>query len=401
LLTVDIINDVLKVIKAGNYMQLVQFSAFGQITGRGIVALSVLGGAIFLMIVIEYILYKVDKRQLTQLKIRMLSDKLEGKEKFQVSGFFNEIFGFFSERRKKGMEEVAKVNQQKELPFGGRLETKKPLKSKTTKIANGLSELSREDLAELKDAYALYRQCMQVFDNKEIMDVMAEQLDGYRIVTRLAQDYIEDEVLNDKITACTIIKVENPVVCIIAKPEIGTPRTIKFLVLVSALFGELFLCGFFYNTDSESSSNMSNAFGQFIISCIASALLMVPFKIIICVFLDGLSLSEDMTRKEIEMAEYRLPYFRMVGFVLSGVWCLACIYGIVMYIMTFSEFALEDWASMYFVSFLLEIIVLSQVKVALKVLIGYILLRCSKSPALVGTVGQCLSLMVDFSSQFL
>ena len=174
------------------------------------------------------------------------------------------------------------------------------------------------------------------------------------------------------------------------------------MVLICVLVGELFLTGFFFNTgDTSTSSTMDNTVGRFVINCLAATTLMIPLKIIIAVFLDGNSYSEDMTRKEIELAERRLPYYRAVGFILAGMWIAGCLYGILMYIVTFTEIALGDWASVYFASFLMELILFSQIKVVLKVFAGFLLIKLTKSPLLLGTLGQFISLMIDFSSQFL
>ena len=186
-----------------------------------------------------------------------------------------------------------------------------------------------------------------------------------------------------------------------ARPEITTPRPMKFLIICCAIVGEIFITGYFYNTDSskdpsdEMTNNTSGYLSQTVIYSIAATLLMVPLKIIMCLFLVGSTFYEDMTRSQIESIERKSATLRTVGYILGVSWLMGCCYGISMYILNFPDAALNGWLTTYSVAFFNETIVISQLKIFIKILLGYVIMRISRTRLLLTAIGLCASTIID------
>ena len=182
----------------------------------------------------------------------------------------------------------------------------------------------------------------------------------------------------------------------LAKAEITSPRPIKFLIFICAIVGELFVTGFFYDSDSTTSvTDSSTAFlSNAVVYSIAATLLMIPLKIIISLFLSGAELNETMTRQEIEAAQKKTGP-RKVGMILGYSWVAACLYGIMMYILSFSAFALDNWLITFGAAIFNEALVMEQLKILAKVLISILLMKLAKTKFMLTGAGIMASKAVD------
>ena len=184
-----------------------------------------------------------------------------------------------------------------------------------------------------------------------------------------------------------------------ARAEITTPRFVKLLAMFCALVGELFVTGYFYNSDSTSVSQA--IIGQAMIYGIAATLLMIPLKIIAAMFLTGASLMNEMTRDEIMSIEKKEPVYRGIGICLGFAWIGGCLYGIMMFIISFTEFSLNSWMVTYVISFGLEALIVSQLKILLKVTIGFALMKLTRLRCFLTLSGACVGVLINWIIQLI
>jgi len=400
--TVDVVKDVFKVIKAGNYQQLTNLNVLLAVTPRTIAAyISIASIAVFIVLVVM-LLIRMDRTDIYNLKVQFLFKRFSPKPQIIQTGSLHNILQFFSTVRKKGMSKVSKKNQKEVEPEQNQVVTteQKMAEAKKTeplKKANGFNRLSAEDKQELLDAFNLYKQVSMIYDNDDITQIMNVELEHAKVLSRLTQAYVDDMVLYEPATFWMLMKDENEIFNAIFKTEITTPRPLKFLVFCCVLIGELFVTGFFYNPEETAtiSDNASRFVNTAIVYSLAATVLMIPLKIIISVFMTGKGLSEDMKREEIESAEKSGPLFKLIGLVMGFAWLGFSLYSIMMYIITFTDVALDNWLTTYGISVFTELVIITQLKVLLKVLIGLILMKIAKSKAMMSTAGVIASEIVD------
>ena len=76
------------------------------------------------------------------------------------------------------------------------------------------------------------------------------------------------------------------------------------LILLSALIGQLFVSGYFFNAQDTSPLGQDSSFvSKAIIVSIAAVFLMIPLKVIICIFLTGAEFNENDPREVFEEDE--------------------------------------------------------------------------------------------------
>ncbi len=183
----------------------------------------------------------------------------------------------------------------------------------------------------------------------------------------------------------------------IAVPEIATPRAAKLLIIVAVLLGTLFVSGYFCNPNEklELSSNGSTLISQTMIYSIASALLMIPLKIIISLFLVAKPLEPTATRSDIEASEGNRGCLHKVGYILILLWLGVCGWGITMFTINFNDPALNKWLVTYFGAFFWEMCIVFQLKILFKVLIGLLLLKLCRLQCMLTVAGTIAGQIVD------
>ena len=184
----------------------------------------------------------------------------------------------------------------------------------------------------------------------------------------------------------------------IAVPEIATPRPAKLLILAAVLLGELFVTGYFFDAQdkTEISANTSEFLGKATIYSIASSLLMIPLKIIICIFLVAKPISPTATREQIEGQERNRNLSRKIGYISIALWLGVCGWGIIMFALSFNEIALDKWLLTYFGTFFSEVVVIFQLKLLFKVLFGFLLMKLLRSRFMLTIAGFIAGKIVDF-----
>eukprot|EP01022_Parablepharisma_sp_SALTPOND_P022581 TRINITY_DN45_c0_g1_i1.p1 TRINITY_DN45_c0_g1~~TRINITY_DN45_c0_g1_i1.p1 ORF type:complete len:2028 (-),score=149.77 TRINITY_DN45_c0_g1_i1:98-5482(-) len=395
-ITVDVVEDVITVIAEGNYEELGNFRIFKKDASKTAVAVISVVSIFAFLIIVQLLLIRMDRNALYSYRLECLSNRHSPKEAPVHIGALHRIFDFFSQVQSKGFLSTSKENQRIIVPV--RRTTETGLKRKIKKQANGFTLLSIDEKKELDDAFALYRQCTMIYDEKELKTIMAKELEKSKILQRITQAYIDDRTVNSATTFYNLMINEHPVLNSITKAEIKTPRFVKFLSFMCVLVGQLFVTGYFYNSDSnnEASLRSENFLSTSIIYSIAATLLMIPLKLIISIFLTGGTLVKDMKREEIVAVERNTQIYRKIGYVLSYGWMLGCLYAIMMYIINFSDISLNSWMLTFGASAFIEMILIAQLKILLKVLVGLLLMRLSRSRYMLTAAGLIASKLISW-----
>jgi len=402
--TVDIMKDVFKVIKAGNYEQLGQVNLLLEGGSRSIAAGLFVVLTLVALATTVTLLINLDKRDLFKERMRFLERKFGGKKRDPPAGIMERVYRFFARVRKNGLNKVTKKSQGsigparlRKLPHK-RTGTDVPLIKEKKKPANGFTRLTKADMQLLKDMWYFYKQCLLTYDDNEVLDIVNQEVVATGILNRKTQAYIDNDIVNEPLSFWTLLRNEHPMVNAVAKPEITTPRPYKLMIIVCTLLGELFLTGFFHDTDVNKSP--ADDYGYFlsnaIVFTIAATLLMIPMKVIISVFLSGSSPTDEMTREEIEAAEKKAPMKQTIGLVLGFGWVVGCLYAVAMYIVVFPDYALNNWMATFGISMFTEVIVVSNMKIFLKVCIGLLLMVLVKSKAMMTTAGVIAGHIIDY-----
>jgi len=370
--TVDVVKDVFRVIKAGNYEQLVNFSALSEFNSRTIIAILffLLSSAFIVAIVI--VLIKLDETDLYTTRLECLLKKLNPPLKVkETPNIFQKVLMFFKKLKNKGTEDVVKKNQRTVNAGAGSFAVRlnKPNSKKAAKKSNGYHTFSHSDLKELNDVHELYKQCLLIYDENEVVEIMKIECEKSQVLNRLTQVYIDDLPISEASSIWLLIKTEHQMLNALLKPEITTPRPLKFLVFMCVLLGELFVTGFFYDPEETKpiSENRSGFISSAIIFSIAANVLMIPLKIIISVFMTGKPSTPEMTREEIEAAEKSRPVFKIIGMAMGFGWLFGCLYAIMMYIVSFTQISVDNWMTTFGISAFTELFIMTQLKVLGKV----------------------------------
>jgi len=400
--TVDVVKDVFKVIKAGNYQQLTNVGALLEVTARSSTALGVGAGVLCLVISVVILLIKMDKSDLHRMRIKYLCKKFSKKAGPIQIGLLHSVMTFFSKLRSKGMGKMVKKGQKDIKPGDDIIATERKLTEAKDftkmKKTNGFTRLNEDEKTELKDAYELYMQCTMCYDESEIETIIGQELEENKVLSRATQAYIDDIILYEEVTFWSLMKEEHQLLNAVMRPEITLPRPLKFLVFVIVLVGELFVTGYFHDADATKGiAEDPNLFiTNSLIFSLAATVLMIPVKIIISVFMSGKGLTDEMTREEIERAEKTKPMFQMIGIILGIGLVIAFTYGIMMYMIAFNDIALTNWMGAFGISAFYEIFIVAQLKALFKVSIGILLMKLAKTKVMMTAAGVFAGKMVDW-----
>jgi len=401
--TVDILKDALNVIKGGNYQQLISVNVLLEFNTKTAIMYPLDGGAILGLILLFYLLALSDRHQLYLVRRKCLLARFEKRNSVPIPGCLSRIMAFFAELRKKGMGRTAKRSQNTVGTSLRAINGESPKKKKEPlPKPNGFNHLSKEDKQELLDVYNCYIQCKKIYDDDEAEETIAREFEQNAILNRLTQEYIADEVLVEPVTFWVLLRKEHPLLNAILLPELTSPRPLKLLVFCAVIIGELFITGYFFDPELKKPDNIdaSEILRNSIVFSIAANLLMIPLKIIIEVFMTGTQPNHEMTREQIESSERKAPIFKFIGAILGFAWIFGCMYGVTMYVLTFSDYALATWMATFGISFFSETVVSSQLKIMFKVLIGLILMQFARSKLVLTAAGQIAAKIVNWIMHF-
>jgi len=421
-ITADITMNVIKVIVQGNYEQLKNVEALAEWNERTQAAYATAGGLALVVALTIFALYLADIKALYEMKLQCLTNQIKPQIPVPQTGILAKIMQFFRKLRTYGMSNYAK-RRQKTVKSDNSTE-KKPLNQELTpmpteqslhqteqsnknnkiyKASDGFTKLSKNEKQEIVDAYALYNQCIATYEEKEFESIMINEFSNNAVLNRLTYAYIDNRIWQEKMTFWTLVRHEHDFLNAIMEPELKTPRPSKFLIFVSIIVGELFTTGYFYDsTQNVSIEDDTYAFlGRAAIMGLAAMTLMIPLKIFINVFMIGPELKEGMTRHEVYRAERYAPIFKKIGNMFGVAWIVACTYGIVMYMIAFPGYALNNWMTSFGMSVFLQLFVLSQLKVLVKSGVGLILLSICRTKFMMTTAGVIAGGIVDFILKYL
>ena len=184
----------------------------------------------------------------------------------------------------------------------------------------------------------------------------------------------------------------------VAQPDIKTPRPIKTLILASLILGQLFVTGYFFN--AEDNLSITEQGQQFVnysaLIAICCSLMMLPLKVIISLFLGGKTLTNHVKKEELEIFDKKQNCLLTAGTILICCWACACLYGISMFVISFTSYALEKWLITYFGGIFINVIVMFNLKFLATIIIATFLLKIARCKLMLAIAGSCAGTIVDF-----
>ena len=209
-LVVDIINDVGKVLMSGNYKLLTNFGAF---TSAPMENYIVFGGVLLFFLLVAYLTYnayKKDKRDVYEEKIKALNDKFLEKEEFD-QGLLFRIYNLFSQMKTKGTKDAFQNLQPQDpentSPSSKIIKKKNPNAKRIP--PNGFSILEPYSAKEIKDLFHLYDEHKDLFSKDELYKLLKNHIKENVALNRITQVNIDDAIIKEPPSFCTILKVNN------------------------------------------------------------------------------------------------------------------------------------------------------------------------------------------------
>ena len=201
-MSTDLINDVLNVLKAGNYKMLYNFGAFLNASWEGYFVLTII---FFFLIFIGFLVWFLNKNDdwaLFEERIITLEERY-GEEKDQITGgVMTKVFTFYSTLRKKGMRNVtSNANEENAVNI-------KTAQELERKIPNGFSVLTDYEAKKLKRTYHFIIEHSSRFPNKFFFINYHEELCSIVVLRRLTQGRINDVIIAKPVTFWRILKVK-------------------------------------------------------------------------------------------------------------------------------------------------------------------------------------------------
>jgi len=420
--TVDVITNIMKVISHGNYEQLTRVAELVEWNERTQTAYTTAGVIGVIVVTTLIALYISDIKALYEIKFKCLLNRVKPQTPIIQTGLFARIMQFFKKLRSKGtrnyskkLQKTVKSEQTPEKRFFNhdtqRMETELSLQpnqnearmNKKYKKSDGFTKLNRTEKLAILDAFALYNQCRAIYDDEEFEDLMIKEFNNNIVLNRVTYAYIDNMIWQDKVTFWSLVRHEHELLNAITEPELKTPRPSKFLIFVSIIVGELFTTGYFFDSAAKASLNDDPAlfFGKAVIMSIAATTLMIPLKIFINLFMTGAELKEGMTRADVERAEKNAPIFKKIGNLFGIAWVAACTYGIIMYMIAFPNYVINNWMTSFGMSIFIQLFMISSIKVLVKSGIGLVLMSICKTRFMMTTAGVIAGGIVDFIMKYL
>ena len=200
-MSADIIGDVLNVLKAGNYMMLYNFGAFTSASVGGYTVLACIASFLIFTGYLSWYLNTNDNWVLFEARVITLEERY-GESKKEISGgMMMKVFTFYSQVRKKGMNNVAKDSNQ------GNAANLNTNEHKEIKIPNGFSVLTKYEEKKLRKTYDFYAEHSARYANKYFFLNYYNELCSNAILRRLTQARFNDDIISRPVTFWRILKV--------------------------------------------------------------------------------------------------------------------------------------------------------------------------------------------------
>ena len=254
---------------------------------------------------------------------------------------------------------------------------------------------------ELVDLFYLYHEHSTLFSYKELHDMLSNSIYENKILRRLTQQRLLDIIL-DEPTFCTLLVSEHPLLNAVGQPDLKISRPIKTLIMASVYLGQLFVTGYFF--DAQDNVSISQAGTQFLgtsaITALLCSLMMIPLKFIICLFLGGKDLNNRVSKEELEKYERNESCFLTSGAILLICWAGVCLWGITMFIMSFTTDAMLKWIVTFLLGIFCSQVLIFNLKLVTTILIALLLLKFARSRIMLSLASGCAGYIVDLFMRF-
>ena len=124
--------------------------------------------------------------------------------------------------------------------------------------------------------------------------------------------------------------------------------------------------------------------------------MMIPLKIIISVFLGGKQLNNHVTKEELEKFDQTQKFYQTAGVILICCFAGVCLWGIMMFIMSFTTQALQKWLVTFLGGLFINNFVIFNLKLVLSIVIAVFLLKCGRCKVMITIASGCAGRIVDF-----
>ena len=208
-IVVDVLEDILEVLRAGNYEALYDFGSFltAPPTNYAVLACVIVFFGIVAVITIR--LKKKDKKVLYFERIRTLYRRYGIKPIGQNQGLLKDAFGFISSIKLDGAKITFKnLNMSANEQKASSTKTAKsiPVQKEKSCVSNGFNRLSWMEEKELESLFYYYHENTYLFTETELYEQMFGPIQENQVLKRLTQQRLEDIILEDP-TFCVVLKV--------------------------------------------------------------------------------------------------------------------------------------------------------------------------------------------------
>ena len=222
-MTTDIINDVPNVLKSGNYIMLYNFGVSSSASWGGYLVLSCIAVFLIFIVYLTWFLNTSDNWVLLEERIITLEERYGERRKEISGGVMTKVFTFYSQVRKKGMNNVAKdsvLGNARENARGntGRNTGGNPGENgsalytneqKVIHVPNGFSVLTSYEEKKLRKTYDFIAEHSTRFPNKFFFLNYYKELCSNVILRRFTQARLNDDIIVKPVTLWSILKVKD------------------------------------------------------------------------------------------------------------------------------------------------------------------------------------------------
>ena len=203
-ISIDLIKNVMNVLKAGNYAMLYSFGAFENAAWENYFVMCCV--FMFLVFVAYMAIYlnKSDKIPLFEERINTLYERYGDVQSEEGKGLLKNIYVFYGNVRKKGMDKVVKEEIKKSNPNA---QQQPEAEDEIPKWPNGYSVLTPLEERRLKNYYMHIEEHSKFFSNSKLFYFMHEQINEDVVLGRLTQGRINEELIAKPPTFFRILKV--------------------------------------------------------------------------------------------------------------------------------------------------------------------------------------------------
>jgi len=192
--------------------------------------------------------------------------------------------------------------------------------------------------------------------------------------------FYEDRTVRTRRTCWEIVVTHHSILGLIFRISNTFPRFARLTILFCALFGELFVTGFFYDSGSakekETEMDIGGILGQYswydFFVAVMSALLVLPVILLVTLLLRKRKLTDDMSDHRKSKVSRCNSILNTAGYVLAWAWMLACSIEITLFAIKFNVFltqanASKLWSLTYCLATIWDLLVTQFAKVLTRV----------------------------------